>query len=183
MFPACFREERGISAGPPSSELRPAAEASGKPQASGRGETLSAPSPADGSASQALQRPSSQQKVKRQGRGSCCSEHLPCPPALRRATNAIQMPGPLALRPATQRKHIPRPAAAASSPLRAVGEAPCHLAACWGRGSGRKGCPPCPALVLELWVSSACRRTRVDWAVTVSGGPAARVGGRIREDK
>lgn len=64
----CFPEERGISAGPHSSELRPAAEASGQPQTSGRGES-SALSPADGSASQAFQQPGSQQKVKRPGTG------------------------------------------------------------------------------------------------------------------
>lgn len=69
---------------------------------------------------------------------------------LQRAANTIQMPGLLAL--CTKEAHSSPSCwgcTAKSSSLGAAGEAPCHLAACWGSGSGRKGCPPCPALVLS----------------------------------
>lgn len=66
----CSPEQPGTLGGPHGPELRPTAPVTAvtMPQTGRVGETFSDPSPADGSASQALRHPSVKQIVKRQGR-------------------------------------------------------------------------------------------------------------------
>lgn len=99
-----------------------------------------------------LLRPPGAERARGWRAGGAEGSELPCSPE--GAANATQMParGPCGWRVKGAHSSPSCRGCTAKSErsLRAAGEAPCHLAACWGEGQREEGVPPCPALVWEL---------------------------------